>query len=87
MKDNAADTLSALIDESSMNRKTMSNRAGVAYTTVCSWLGGKNPTVDKWVKCLDALGYEVKIEKKGEVVVEEAPKPKPKPRLNPFQYL
>lgn len=87
MKDNAADTLSSLIDGSSMNRKTMSNLAGVAYTTVCSWFSGANPTVDKWVSCLDALGYEVKIVKKGAEVVEELPKPKPQPRRNPFGYL
>ena len=87
MKDNATDTLSSLVDESSMNRKTMSNLAGVAYSTVCSWFTGTNPTVDKWVSCLDALGYEVKIVKKGSEVVEEPPKPKLKPRRNPFGYL
>lgn len=91
MKDNAVDTLTHFINSSTTNRKAMCKKAGVAYTTVCSWFSGANPTVDKWVSCLDALGYEVKIVKKGAEVVAEPPKPEPKPELeprrNPFGYL
>ena len=87
MKDNAVNTLNHFIGSGSISRKAMCRKAGVAYTTVCSWFSGANPTVDKWVSCLDALGYEVKIVKKGAEVVEEPPKPQPQPRRNPFGYL
>jgi hypothetical protein len=65
MKDNAVLTLGKLIRHSDMTRKDVAHAAGLHYGTVCNWFcAGINPTADRWIACIEALGYEVKVEKK-----------------------
>lgn len=76
---NAVQTLIKLQKETSTKTSEIAKSTGVRPTTIYSWLGGANPTVDKWVACIESMGYEVNIEKKTEKKEE-----KPKPMRNPF---
>ena len=64
MKYTAIQTLIRLQKESQTTSFYMANKAGIGPNTVYNWLNGINPTADRWVKCIEAMGYEVKIQKK-----------------------
>ena len=76
---NAVQTLIKLKNESNTKISEIADSTGVPRNTIYSWVGGANPTVDKWVQCIESMGYEIKIEKKNEKKVE-----KPKLVRNPF---
>jgi predicted transcriptional regulator len=60
----AIQTIIRLQKESDITSFNMAKRAGISPNTVYNWLNGINPTADRWVKCIEAMGYEVKIQKK-----------------------
>lgn len=76
---NAVQTLIKLQNETNTKISEIADSTGVPRNTIYSWVGGANPTVDKWVQCIESMGYEIKIEKKNEKKEE-----KPKPVRNPF---
>lgn len=63
---NAVQTLMKLQKETDTRTSEVAKNTGIRPTTIYSWIGGANPTVDKWVACIESMGYEIKIEKKGE---------------------
>lgn len=79
---NAVQTLIKLQNETNTKISEIADNTGLPRNTLYSWVGGATPTVDKWVQCIESMGYEIRIEKKNKEKEE-----KPKPVRNPFAGL
>jgi hypothetical protein len=65
MKDNAIVILLKLMGRNQFTQKKLSDNSGVHSNTINNWIArGNNPTADKWMACVEGMGYQIILEKK-----------------------
>ena len=57
--------LKSVLKEKKMTRQALALYAGISESSLCSWMQGCSPNMNKAQQIIEYLGYEIRIVKKG----------------------